>query len=58
MIVATIVNYAVMENLDLIIVGTRGLEGLKKLMLGGVSSGVVDNDLSQVLVIRQDQLWS
>ena len=52
MIVKTIVNNAIMENLDLIIVGTRGLSGFKKLLLRSVSSSVVDFAQSPGLVIR------
>jgi nucleotide-binding universal stress UspA family protein len=36
-----IVDYAEQENIDLIVVGTRGKIGLKKMLLGSVASGVV-----------------
>lgn len=51
-VVETIVNQAVKENADLIIVGTRGLGGFKKLLLGSVSNGVVSQAHCPVLVIR------
>ena len=51
-VVEAIVNQAVEENADLIIVGTRGLGGFKKLILGSVSGGVVDHAHCPVLVIR------
>jgi nucleotide-binding universal stress UspA family protein len=51
-VVETIVNQAIKESADLIIVGTRGLGGFKKLLLGSVSSGVVDHAHCPVLVIR------
>src|SRR5579872_1892469 len=38
------------ENADLIVVGTRGLGGFKKLVLGSVSSAVVAHATSSVLV--------
>ena len=51
-VIETIVNQAVRENADLIIVGTRGLGGFKKLILGSVSNGVVSHAHCPVLVIR------
>ena len=51
-VVETIVNQAVKEDADLIIVGTRGLGGFKKLILGSVSNGVVSHVHCPVLVIR------
>ena len=51
-IVETIVSHAEKENVDLIVVGTRGLGGFKKLLLGSVSSGIVSHAHCPVLVIR------
>ncbi len=51
-VVETIVNQAIKENADLIIVGTRGLGGFKRLLLGSVSNGVVSNAHCPVLIIR------
>jgi len=51
-VVETIINQAAKENADLIIIGTRGLGGFKKLLLGSVSSGVLDHAHCPVLVIR------
>lgn len=51
-VVETIINHAVKENVDLIIVGTRGLGGFKKMLLGSVSSGIVSHAHCPVLVVR------
>jgi nucleotide-binding universal stress UspA family protein len=40
------------ENVNVIVVGTRGLGGFKKLLLGSVSSAVIDHSLCSVLVVR------
>ena len=40
-VVGAIVEYAEYENIDLIIIGTRGRSGFKKMLLGSVASGVV-----------------
>lgn len=50
--VETIVEFATKENVDLIVMGTRGLGGLKKLVLGSVSSGVVSHAPCSVLIVR------
>lgn len=51
-VVETIVNHASKEQADLIIVGTRGLGGFKKLLIGSVSSGVVTHASCPVLIVR------
>jgi nucleotide-binding universal stress UspA family protein len=50
--VETIVDFATKEKVDLIVMGTRGLGGLKKLVLGSVSSGVVAHAPCSVLIVR------
>jgi len=50
--VESIVEVAVKEHVDLIVVGTRGLGGFKKLLLGSVSSGVVSHASCSVLIVR------
>lgn len=51
-IVEAITEYARGEKADLIVVGTRGLSRFKKLVLGSVSSGVVNHAHCPVLVVR------
>jgi nucleotide-binding universal stress UspA family protein len=50
--VEAIVNYAAAQKIDLVVIGTRGLSGFKKLLLGNVSAGVVNHAHCQVLVVR------
>jgi nucleotide-binding universal stress UspA family protein len=51
-VVQTITDYAVAEKIDLIVIGTRGMGGFKKMLLGSVSSGVVTHAHCDVLVVR------
>ncbi len=51
-VVETIINHAAKEHVDLIIVGTRGLGGFKKMLIGSVSSGVISHANCPVLVVR------
>lgn len=48
----TIMEYAESENIDLIIIGSRGRTSFKKLLLGSVSSDIIKNAHCAVLVIR------
>ena len=48
----TIMEYAESENIDLIIIGSKGRTSFKKLLLGSVSSDIIKNAHSAVLVIR------
>jgi nucleotide-binding universal stress UspA family protein len=48
----TIIEYAESENIDLIIIGSRGRTSFKKLLLGSVSSDIIKNAHCAVLVIR------
>jgi len=49
---ATIVNYAENENIDLIVIGTKGRSGFKRMLLGSVASKVVTYATCPVLVIK------
>ena len=50
--VEMIVKFAKAEGADLIVSGTRGLSGFKKLLVGSVSSGLVSHASCSVLVVR------
>ncbi|MFZ0512317.1 MAG: universal stress protein [Candidatus Nitrosopolaris sp.] len=51
-IIKIIVDYAEAGGFDLIVVGTRGSSHFKKLLLGGVASGVVTYAHCPVMVIK------
>ncbi|MDG7007727.1 MAG: universal stress protein [Nitrososphaerota archaeon] len=51
-IVETIVSYSTDWKSDVIVMGARGLGGFKKLLMGSVSSGVVQHARCPVLIIR------
>jgi nucleotide-binding universal stress UspA family protein len=47
-----IIQYAEQESIDLIVIGTRGRSGVKKLLLGSTASGVVQYSHCPVLVTK------
>jgi nucleotide-binding universal stress UspA family protein len=47
-----IIQYAEKENIDLIVLGTRGRSGFKKLLLGSTATGVVTYAHCPVLVTK------
>jgi nucleotide-binding universal stress UspA family protein len=49
---SAIVDYAERENIDLIVIGTRGRTGFKKMLLGSVASDVVTYAHCPVLVVK------
>jgi nucleotide-binding universal stress UspA family protein len=51
-IVQAIVEYAEKEKVDLIVAGTRGMTGFKKLIMGSVSNGLAGHAECPVLVVR------
>jgi nucleotide-binding universal stress UspA family protein len=48
----SIIGYAEKNNIDLIVMGTKGMTGIKKFMLGSVASGVISHARCPVLVVR------
>lgn len=51
-VVKEIVDYAHKNKIDMIVVGSRGLSGMKKMLLGSVASGVVTYAHCPVLVAK------
>jgi len=51
-LVGAIVDYAEHKGIDLIVIGSRGLSGFKKLLLGSVASGIVTYAHYPVLVVK------
>ncbi len=49
---AAIVEYAEKNDIDLIVIGTRGMSGFKKLLLGSVALGVIKYSHCPVLVVK------
>ncbi len=47
-----IISYAAKKDVDLIVMGTRGLGSFKRLLIGSVSSGVIAHAPCSVLVVR------
>jgi len=47
-----IVEFANHEKVDLIVVGTRGRSGIKKMLLGSTASGVVTYSDCSVMVVK------
>jgi nucleotide-binding universal stress UspA family protein len=50
--VKSILDFAEEKNVDLIVVGTRGLSGIKKLLLGSTASGIVTYSSCPVIVVK------
>jgi nucleotide-binding universal stress UspA family protein len=48
----TILEYVEEHNINLVVVGTRGRSGIKKMLLGSVASGLVTHSPCPVLVIK------
>ena len=50
--VKSILEFAEEKNVDLIVVGTRGHSGIKKLLLGSTASGIVTYSSCPVIVVK------
>jgi len=51
-VVGAIVDYAERENVDLIVIGSRGRSGFKKMLLGSTASGVVTYATCPVMIVK------
>jgi len=51
-VVKSLLDFAASKKVDLIVVGTRGLGTFKRLLIGSVSSAVVNHATCSVLVVR------
>jgi len=51
-VVKKIVEYAEKQDVDLIVIGTRGMSGIKRTLLGSTASGVVTYAQCPVLVVK------
>ncbi|MDE1770674.1 MAG: universal stress protein [Thaumarchaeota archaeon] len=51
-ITESLISYAESHNVDLIVIGSRGLGGFKKLLLGSVASGVSQHSKCPVLIVK------
>lgn len=51
-VAAEVVAYAESNNIDLIVIGTRGRSGFKKLLLGSVASAVITYAHCPVMVVK------
>ncbi|HJW19057.1 MAG TPA: universal stress protein, partial [Candidatus Nitrosotalea sp.] len=48
----SLVSYAESHSIDLIVMGSRGFGGFKKLLLGSVASGVSQHSKCPVLIVK------
>ena len=51
-VVADIIEYSEKQSIDLIVIGTKGKTGLRRLLLGSVSQGVLAYAHCPVLLVR------
>lgn len=51
-VVKEIVEYAEEHKIDLIVIGTRGISGIKKMLLGSTASGILSYAHCPVLIVK------
>ena len=51
-VVKEIIEYAELNNVDIIVIGSRGMTGFKRILLGSVASDVVTYSHCPVLVVK------
>ena len=51
-ITGAVIDYASSKSIDLVIIGTKGRTGLKRLLLGSVAHGIVQHAHCPVLLVR------
>ena len=53
----SILQCATNENVDLIIMGTQGASGLKKILIGSTTAGIIGNTPVPILAIPKKAVW-
>ena len=48
----SILKYSVNEDIDLIVIGTKGRTGLRRILMGSVANGVIQHAHCPVLLVR------
>jgi nucleotide-binding universal stress UspA family protein len=48
----SILNYSANEDIDLIVIGTKGRTGLKRFLIGSVANAVIQHAHCPVLLVR------
>lgn len=51
-VLSTVLEYVIDQKIDLIVVGTRGRSGIKKMLLGSIASGLVTYAPCPILVVK------
>ena len=51
-VIESILDYATSKEIDLIVIGTKGRTGLKRLLMGSVASGIVHHAHCPVLLVK------